>query len=228
MSAGSKNTLLQLVAKHVQTSVVMLTQNAKSKVDKNGHIMRGAFFSSFTSVHHYLTGKKQMMIWVSQKEIKKGMDQSQESEAWGSVGPLATLLTTYDPEQFFVVQVSVGVSSRRLNENDYDAIIELLKVPYATTSDVDQVSSTEISPDFASFYATVSRLSTPHCAFCLKSETSLQICAGCHGVSYCNRTCQKPDWKRHKGNCSVIREVKRNGKRTLRDRLKAKKKYTTK
>jgi hypothetical protein len=40
------------------------------------------------------------------------------------------------------------------------------------------------------------------CAFCRKRSTTLQDCGGCGTVSYCNRDCQRGDWKNHKTICA--------------------------
>ena len=37
-----------------------------------------------------------------------------------------------------------------------------------------------------------------------RSKTKLQTCARCEGVSYCNATCQKEDWKEHRNTCSRV------------------------
>jgi hypothetical protein len=44
------------------------------------------------------------------------------------------------------------------------------------------------------------------CAHCNTASTTLQICNNCKNASYCNRDCQKADWKWHKATCkSIIR-----------------------
>jgi len=40
-----------------------------------------------------------------------------------------------------------------------------------------------------------------NCAKCNQSNAIMNICTRCKIVFYCNRACQKADWKRHKPNC---------------------------
>lgn len=42
-----------------------------------------------------------------------------------------------------------------------------------------------------------------HCG----SAGALSKCAGCRRVRYCNRDCQKADWKRHKTTCKKVRDI---------------------
>jgi len=37
-----------------------------------------------------------------------------------------------------------------------------------------------------------------------RSKTKLLTCARCEGVSYCNATCQKENWKEHRSTCSRV------------------------
>ena len=47
------------------------------------------------------------------------------------------------------------------------------------------------------------------CAYCATPATqATSWCPACLGVRYCDRTCQKHDWKRHKLLCPDIRELK--------------------
>jgi hypothetical protein len=39
------------------------------------------------------------------------------------------------------------------------------------------------------------------CAACGARSQSLMCCGGCHTVSYCNRTCQRAHWSKHKSVC---------------------------
>jgi hypothetical protein len=43
------------------------------------------------------------------------------------------------------------------------------------------------------------------CNYCSKYENNLSRCSICKSVYYCNRECQKNDWKIHKENCNVIK-----------------------
>ena len=40
------------------------------------------------------------------------------------------------------------------------------------------------------------------CQYCSERRNDLLQCAACGTVQYCNRTCQKSDWKKHKKDCS--------------------------
>ena len=45
------------------------------------------------------------------------------------------------------------------------------------------------------------------CFFCHKKpENALQKCTNCFTAEYCNRKCQKEDWKKHKNNCAQLFE----------------------
>ncbi|KAF2820249.1 hypothetical protein CC86DRAFT_374458 [Ophiobolus disseminans] len=49
---------------------------------------------------------------------------------------------------------------------------------------------------------------TPTCAACKKTAAAAKVdalkqCAKCHITLYCNRTCQRADWKPHKKICSL-------------------------
>ena len=50
----------------------------------------------------------------------------------------------------------------------------------------------------------------PHmrrCALCDKMDSEAaphKKCVGCKRVAYCDRVCQKADWKRHKVHCGPI------------------------
>ena len=50
------------------------------------------------------------------------------------------------------------------------------------------------------------------CQFCLEKKNDLLQCAACGTVQYCNRTCQKSDWKSHKKNCVTYKPVNIEGK----------------
>jgi hypothetical protein len=45
------------------------------------------------------------------------------------------------------------------------------------------------------------RLSYKSCSNCSERYTTMQKCLGCESVYYCNKECQKNDWKRHKKDC---------------------------
>merc|ERR1711971_229421 len=48
-------------------------------------------------------------------------------------------------------------------------------------------------------------LETMQCAYCsvvnADCEYSMKSCAGCNGVAYCSKQCQKKHWKVHKADC---------------------------
>ena len=55
-------------------------------------------------------------------------------------------------------------------------------------------------------FSASSSLSQTRCACCEKNRTDnhkLQECKACHTVAYCNRECQKIDWKKHKSLCKT-------------------------
>ena len=41
------------------------------------------------------------------------------------------------------------------------------------------------------------------CRCCGNSAKRMQVCSGCMFTKYCSRECQKKDWKRHQGSCSL-------------------------
>jgi len=55
-------------------------------------------------------------------------------------------------------------------------------------------------------------MSEKKCIFCSKIGQSLLNCSACGTVSYCNQTCQKSDWKKHKKNCRAFKVVAIEGK----------------
>lgn len=44
----------------------------------------------------------------------------------------------------------------------------------------------------------------PKCEACGKTDVPLKQCAKCKSVQYCNRDCQKGDWKTHKRTCTFL------------------------
>ena len=57
-------------------------------------------------------------------------------------------------------------------------------------------------------------LSQDHCAHCLCKKDSAEplVRCSCQAVSYCNKDCQKADWKHHKPACPPFREFEVAGK----------------
>jgi hypothetical protein len=56
----------------------------------------------------------------------------------------------------------------------------------------------------------VTRAQTAHlsCAYCYRrSAQLLSKCTKCKRVAYCDKDCQKKDWKDHKGNCQQLQKV---------------------
>ena len=50
------------------------------------------------------------------------------------------------------------------------------------------------------------------CQYCGEKKNDLLQCAACGSVQYCNRACQKSDWKSHKKNCKPYKAVNLEGK----------------
>ena len=50
------------------------------------------------------------------------------------------------------------------------------------------------------------------CHNCDARRSALLLCAGCGSAQYCDRTCQKSDWKKHKKNCKPYKVIKLEGK----------------
>lgn len=80
----------------------------------------------------------------------------------------------------------------------------------AETSDVDNNATTttteaqeESSSSNAPANAPVSEPAST-CAQCGKSPESLKQCLKCHSVSYCNKDCQKANFKVHKKVCASL------------------------
>ncbi len=46
------------------------------------------------------------------------------------------------------------------------------------------------------------------CAKCARTAEKMGICGGCKKIHYCNTTCQKKDWGRHKVDCIKSKEQK--------------------
>jgi hypothetical protein len=51
---------------------------------------------------------------------------------------------------------------------------------------------------------TTTTTAPPTCAHCNHASPTLQVCNHCKFAFYCNRECQKADWKWHKGGCKSI------------------------
>lgn len=49
------------------------------------------------------------------------------------------------------------------------------------------------------------------CSFCGKTMISRQTCSRCRLNQYCNATCQKQDWPKHKPQCKPVAERKHEG-----------------
>ena len=45
------------------------------------------------------------------------------------------------------------------------------------------------------------------CQYCGEKKNDLLQCAACGSVQYCDRSCQKSDWKSHKKNCKPYKAV---------------------
>jgi hypothetical protein len=43
------------------------------------------------------------------------------------------------------------------------------------------------------------------CANCMEIPEKLVQCSGCKLVKYCNQNCQRADWKKHKGECEILK-----------------------
>jgi len=43
------------------------------------------------------------------------------------------------------------------------------------------------------------------CASCKKGTVSVQLCGGCKALAYCDKVCQKNDWKAHKKICKELK-----------------------
>jgi AMMECR1 domain-containing protein len=50
-------------------------------------------------------------------------------------------------------------------------------------------------------------LGGPKCGHCTKAKEELNTCARCKKAKYCNKACQKKDWKFHKLSCEVTTET---------------------
>ena len=51
------------------------------------------------------------------------------------------------------------------------------------------------------------------CGRCLKNPTPghpLRFCGRCKSIQYCNVSCQRADWARHKETCTLARDVRRS------------------
>lgn len=46
------------------------------------------------------------------------------------------------------------------------------------------------------------------CTNCMESERNLLSCSACKLVRYCCKSCQKTDWKKHKGECKILTRFK--------------------
>eukprot|EP01083_Nonionella_stella_P160657 525428_1 len=54
------------------------------------------------------------------------------------------------------------------------------------------------------------------CGFCQNADQNMQRCSGCQNVYYCNRLCQRKDWKRqHKKECAKMKHLTRHNKYDL-------------
>ncbi len=62
-------------------------------------------------------------------------------------------------------------------------------------------------PQFAELLRTY-KPKAPHCTSCKKSPEKLRACGTCKKVRYCDATCQKIDWARHKEICQPIEAPK--------------------
>lgn len=45
------------------------------------------------------------------------------------------------------------------------------------------------------------------CNQCGKTAAKMKICTGCYFYHYCDVTCQKKDWKRHKTSCIEMKKA---------------------
>jgi hypothetical protein len=59
-------------------------------------------------------------------------------------------------------------------------------------------------PEASSSSSATAAPPTPTCVYCAKSPDSLKQCLKCHSVSYCNKDCQKADFKVHKKICAGL------------------------
>ncbi|KAI8930811.1 hypothetical protein NX059_011834 [Plenodomus lindquistii] len=66
----------------------------------------------------------------------------------------------------------------------------------ASSSSSSEQTPTQSTPLTSSQQAT--------CAQCGKSPDSLKQCIKCHSISYCNKDCQKANFKTHKKVCASL------------------------
>lgn len=56
------------------------------------------------------------------------------------------------------------------------------------------------------------------CHCCQKtSDEKLPTCSRCKIVGYCNRECQRKDWPKHKLECKLFKDTKKDVKKSVKE-----------
>jgi hypothetical protein len=93
------------------------------------------------------------------------------------------------------------------NVNSVDTVREILADPLVYGTDFMYTRRDNLKEQWTRSVPTSVKESCAHCQKAATSEKSLCVCSHCKSVAYCNRQCQRADWKLHKQQCVDCRQL---------------------
>jgi hypothetical protein len=189
----------------ITSRIYSFSREARTHVDENGSFCRGAFFISIERrelLHRGALG----FPWIPQDKLNELI----------TVRDLTDSLSEYDPQNEFLVYMSIGLSTSRQRKGENDAIYRICRCGYKLVPDENEKVCRMVPASSLNAFGKTPRMCGN--VSCTNSDVTsdLKRCSVCRCVEYCSQKCQKLDWKaRHKEICKNATVVVRRGKKTL-------------
>ncbi len=129
---------------------------------------------------------KPSLEYITQTEAEQFRDED-----------VSILLMNYNPEQEFIIIVSILLETTDANGND-----SVLKARIMQKNENFVKLYDENDKEIRGNVNIQERHPHASCAICDIVTSQLKICTRCKSVLYCSVRCQKKDWKEHKFACS--------------------------